>query len=91
MDFTKFAELALRGYFGKGGGAILAKVEKVHIFLGTCRIILSSSMYVYSQELLRVLAPSFENNGQVDNEVWKSAEQPKGGRARRRRRRARLG
>ena len=23
-------------------------------------------------ELLRVLAPSFENNGQVDNEVWKS-------------------
>ena len=49
------------------------------IFLGTCRIILSSSMYVYSQELLRVLAPSFENNGQVDNEVWKSAEQPKGG------------
>ena len=27
-------------------------------------------------ELLRVLAPSFENNGQVDNEVWKSDSGP---------------
>ena len=48
-------------------------------------------MYVYSQELLRVLAPSFENNGQVDNEVWKSAELPKGGSKAAARRRARLG